>query len=83
MITILALIAVISLFFVPFFIVGFWRSRPILAFIVATLVIFATLFGGGIIKTFQAMMIYGESDPHLMAGGIAYSFVGTGVGVPK
>ena len=77
MTALLELTVIISLLFTPFFIVGLWRRRPVWAFILATLVIFVTLFGAGVIKTYQAMMIYGEADPQLMAGGISQSFVGT------
>jgi uncharacterized protein (DUF2062 family) len=37
---------------------------------------FLSLIAPTIIKTFQAMLIYGEGDPQLMAGAISESIVG-------
>lgn len=63
--------------FIPCLIVGFWKKRPVWAFIVATLVLITMSILPVIIKVFQAMMIYGEGDPQLMAGMISEAIVGT------
>ncbi len=62
---------------IPFLIVGFWRRRPVWAFIVAA--VFAMLLPAatGIVKTVQALHIYGAGDPQLMAGGISEALVTT------
>ena len=53
----------------PFAIVGLWKKRPVVAFIIAALLSYLMLVLPGIIRTFQAMMIYGSGDPQLIAGG--------------
>jgi len=70
-----ALLGIVIVLFIPCLIVLFWKKRPVLAFIIATLVMFLTLIAPAIIKTFQAMMIYGDGDPQLMAGGISEAIV--------
>jgi O-antigen ligase len=69
------LIGIVIGLFIPFLIVGFWRRRPVWAFIVASIVFLISSIAPGIIKTFQAMMVYGAGDPELMAGGISESIV--------
>lgn len=71
-----ALLGIVIVLFIPCLIVLFWKKRPVLAFMIATLVMFLTLVAPSIIKTFQAMMIYGEGDPQLLAGGISEAIVG-------
>lgn len=72
----------LSALFIPFLIVGFWRKRPVLAFILATLIMIPMTLAPGLIKTFQAMMIYGTGDPQLMAGGISEALVGMMLTLP-
>ena len=55
----------------PCLIVMFWQRRPVLAFVMAANIGFIICVAPGIIQTSQAMMIYGQGDPQLMAGGIA------------
>ncbi len=55
-------------------IVGLWRKRPIWAFIIAALILVLPSPIIGLIKTFQAVAIYGSSDPQLMAGGIREAY---------
>ena len=69
------LLVLVLVLFIPCLIVGFWKKRPVWAFIIATIVLFITLVTPGLITTFQAMAIYGEGDPHLMAGGISQTIV--------
>lgn len=59
----------------PVIIVVFWQKRPVIALIIASLL--AAIGPGliGMIKVFQAMMIYGTGDPQLMAGGISEAFI--------
>ena len=68
MILLYAVIGIIAYLFIPFLIVGLWKKRPRTAFAIALLLIFLSLIAPDFIKTFQAMMIYGEGDPQLMAG---------------
>ena len=56
-------------------IVWFWRGRPVLSLVIAGIVLALIALLPGIIKTFQAMMIYGEGDPQLIAGAISHSIV--------
>lgn len=60
---------------IPLLIVGFWKKRPVIAFVIAALLLIIFAIAPGIIKTFQAMMIYGTGDPQLMAGGISEAIV--------
>lgn len=77
MLNLLPLIFVlVAVLFIPGLIVFFWHRRPVLSLIVAALVLLLTAASPGLIKTFQAMMIYGEGDPQLMAGGISEALVG-------
>ena len=76
MLLLLFLIRLILVLFTPCLIVGFWKKRPVIAFIIATLVMFITVVAPSLIKTFQAMLIYGEGDPELLAGGISEAIVG-------
>jgi len=71
----LALIGLIITLFIPCLIVAFWKKRPVLAFIVATIVMWLTLAAPGIIKTIQAIMIYGNQNSQLAAGGISESII--------
>ena len=61
--------------FIPSLIVIFWKRRPVVAVIIATLIAFLTLTVPGIFLTFQAMTKYGISDPQVMAGGIVKSII--------
>lgn len=70
------------LIIISFSIVGFWRKRPILAFILAALILVLPIPILGMIKTFQAMMIYGAGDPQLMASGISQAMMSTSFTVP-
>jgi len=76
-----ALIGIVAVLFIPCLIVGLWKKRPVWAFIVATLVLIMTSVAPGLIKTFQAMAIYGTGDPQLMAGGISEAIVGAMLGL--
>ena len=69
------LLSILAVFFIPCLIVGLWRKRPVLSFILASLVMFITLVVPTIIKTLQAMVIYGEGDPQLVAGLISQAIV--------
>jgi len=60
---------------IPCLIVGLWKKRHKAAFITASVLLITTLAVPGIIKTQQAMMIYGTSDPQLFRGGIAQAFM--------
>ena len=66
----------------PFAIVGLWKKRPVVAFIIAALLSYLMLVLPGLVQTFQAMMIYGSGDPELMAGGISYAFVRAALQMP-
>lgn len=63
-------------------IVGLWRKHPVWAFIIAGLILVLPIPIIGMIKTFQAMMIYGTGDPQLMAGGISEAMMSTFLTVP-
>lgn len=69
------LIGLFVILFIPCLIVALWKARPVRALTVATLVMLLTIVAPSIIKTLQAMMIYGEGDPQLMAGGISEAIV--------
>lgn len=69
------LLGLIAALFIPILIVVLWRKRPIVSFIVASLVAFLTVITPMIMKIFQAMVIYGEGDPQLMAGMISVAIV--------
>lgn len=65
-------------FIAPFIIVSIWRKRPRKTLVIALLVALLPAAIGlvtGLIKTFQAIAIYGSGDPQLVAGGIAESIV--------
>ena len=66
---------------IPFAIVGFWQTRPIIALIVAVLLAPLIMILPRLIQTFQAMMIYGTGDPQLMAGGIAHAITSAIMGM--
>jgi len=66
---------------VPAIIVWLWQRKPKLAFVVAGFLLLFSLIAPGIIRTFQAMMIYGTGDPQLMAGGISAALTGSIVGL--
>lgn len=76
------LLLAILIIILPFSIVGLWRKRPVLAFILAALILVLPLPVLGMVKTFQAMMIYGTGDPQLMAGGISQAMTSTSLTVP-
>ncbi len=61
--------------FIPSLIVIFWKRRPVWAFAISSIIAYFTFAAPGIIKTLQAMMIYGTGDPELMAGGISEALV--------
>lgn len=63
------------IFLLPCLIVMLWQRRPVLAFVTALILALIFCIAPGIIQTFQAMMIYGEGDPQLMAGGIASALI--------
>ncbi len=71
---------------IPALIVWFWRKRPFIALVTASLVLMAIVILPQILMMFQAIMIYGSGDPKLMAGGIAKAIVNAGllllIGVP-
>ena len=46
-----------------------------IAFILSLIVVFVISVAPQIIKTFQALAIYGSGDPQLMAGGISEAIV--------
>ena len=69
-----SLILILFLLVISFLIVGLWRKRPIWAFIIAALILVLPSPIIGLIKTFQAVAIYGSSDPQLMAGGIREAY---------
>ena len=50
-------------------------KRRALSLIIAALLAFVFMVSPGIIKTFQAMMIYGTGDPQIIAGGISEAIV--------
>jgi len=58
-----------------FLIVCFWKKRPILALILASLLAILAMTIPSLVQTFQALMIYGTGDPQLMAGGISEAIV--------
>lgn len=64
-------------FILPVLIVCLWKSRPLLAFLMASVVLFIAWVTPGVIRTYQAMQIYGARDPQLMAGGISETIVTT------
>ena len=66
--------------FIPFLIVGLWRSRPFAALTAAALFLFVVPSATGIIKTYQAKMIYGAADSALVSSGINEALL-TGFGV--
>ena len=76
-----AFIGILAFLFIPFLIVGLWKKHPRTAFIIATLVMFLTIISPSLVKTFQAMMIYGTGDPQLMAGAISEAIVTGFVGL--
>ena len=80
--TITSVILMVVMTATAFMIVGLWRKRPILAFVLAALILVFPLPLIGMVKTFQAMMIYGTGDPQLMAGGIAQAMMSTSLTVP-
>ena len=57
---------------IPCLIVGFWKKRPVWAFIVATTVLFVSL---GIPVLLQVMVTYSEGDPQLVAGLISQAIM--------
>lgn len=63
------------IFLAPCLIVMLWQGRPVLAFVTALILSYVLCVAPEIIQTFQAMMIYGEGDPQLMAGGIASALI--------
>lgn len=65
----------------PCLITLFWQSRPILAFLTALILVLIISILPGIIQTFQAMMIYGEGDPELVAGALASAFTASLIGL--
>lgn len=67
----MAIIISILLPILPFSIVGLWQKRPVAALITAVILSYLMLIIPGLVQSFQAMMIYGEGDPQLMAGGIS------------
>jgi len=67
---------------IPILIVIRWRKRPVAAFIIASIILYLSLILPGLIKTFQAMMIYGVGDPELMAGGISQALMTSFLGLP-
>lgn len=68
-------IGLTAILLVPSLIVIFWKRKPILAFAVGGIIAYLTIAAPSVIKTFQAMMIYGTGDPELMAGGISDALV--------
>ena len=62
------IIGIILILAIPCLIVGLWRSRPVAAFITASLVLVLICILPLIVKTGQAMMIYGHGDTQLVAG---------------
>lgn len=75
MLTIALILILPIILFVPCLIVMLWQTRPVLAFLTALIISFLFCIAPGIVQTFQAMMIYGQGDPQLMAGGIASALV--------
>lgn len=65
----------LTLLIIPFCIVGFWTKRKVLPLIIATVLSLVFMVLPTLIQTFQAMMIYGTSDPQLMAGGISQAII--------
>ena len=76
------LLGICIILFIPSLIVILWKRRPIWAFFLASVFLYLTLTAPGIIKTYQAMLIYGTGDPELMAGGISSAFVEALFGLP-
>ena len=76
MILVFALIGIIAYLFIPFLIVGLWKKRPRTAFAIAMLILFLTMIAPAFIQIFQAMMVYGEGDPQLMAGQLSRAILG-------
>ncbi len=69
------MIGLFVIFFIPSLIVIIWKRRPIWAFGIASILLYLIIAAPGIIKTFQAMAIYGVGDPELMAGEISEALV--------
>ena len=68
-------VGIIGFLVIPCLIVGFWRKRPLAAYITAMIVMFLVMISLPLIRIFQAMMIYGEGDPQLMAGQLSEAIV--------
>jgi len=77
----LLIVAFVCLLLVPCLITLFWQSRPVLAFITALILALIISILPGIIQTFQAMMIYGQGDPELVAGALASAFTSGLIGL--
>ena len=66
---------------IPGVIIVLGKRRPVISFIAAAIALMVILIAPPLIKTFQAMMIYGTGDPQLMAGGISEAIANTGLGL--
>lgn len=77
----LLILTFIGLLLLPCLITLFWQSRPIVAFVTALILALIISILPGIIQTFQAMMIYGEGDPELVAGALASAFTAGLIGL--
>ena len=56
------------LLIIPFALVGVWTKRPLIAFMIATVLAVLILLTPGLIRAFQDIVIYDTSDPMVMAG---------------
>lgn len=70
-----ALIGLAAILFIPCLIITFWRSRPRLAMVTACVISFLFLALPGIIKTYQAMTIFGSANAQMIAGGISETII--------
>ena len=68
-------LTLLTILLAPCLIVMFWQKRRIAAYVTALLLSFIISVAPSLIRTFQAMMIYGSGDPQLMAGGISSAIV--------
>jgi len=74
MILLFALIGIIAVFLIPCLIVGLWKSRPVLAFIVATIILSVTLAAPILL---EVIVTYKQGDPELTADLISQAIVAT------
>lgn len=67
------MILLLVLLLIPFTLVGSWKKHPVIALILAALLAFILLMIPGLLRVFQAMMIYGTVDPLLLAEDLSWA----------